>query len=77
MDASTTQLAERIRTACIAAATDAWEDAGMQGLCGEGRWEVAIGALRTLDLNALLAPHEKPTGTPSGPDIESTGQTDG
>jgi len=38
-----------IRNACVAAALDAWDDAGMRGLCAEGRWEVAIGAIRALD----------------------------
>jgi uncharacterized damage-inducible protein DinB len=32
--------------ASLAAALDAWEDAGLRGLCGEGRLEVAIDALR-------------------------------
>ena len=26
----------------------------MQGLCAEGRWEAAVGALRTVDLVPLL-----------------------
>jgi hypothetical protein len=46
-------LAERVRAACIEAALQAYEDAGLQGLCAEGRWEVAVGAMRTLDLQAL------------------------
>ena len=46
-------LAERVRAACIEAALQAYEEAGMQGLCAEGRWEVAVGAMRTLDLQAL------------------------
>jgi DNA-binding transcriptional MocR family regulator len=41
--------AAAIRNACVAAALEAWEDAGMRGLCAEGRWEVAIGAIRALD----------------------------
>lgn len=47
-------LAKRIRDACVEAALEAHEDAGMQGLCAEGRWEAAIGALKTLDLTPLL-----------------------
>lgn len=46
-------LAERVRAACIEAALAAYEDAGLQGLCAEGRWEVAVGAMRALDLQAL------------------------
>jgi hypothetical protein len=47
-------LAKRIRETCIAAALQAHEDAGIQGLCAEGRWEAAVSALRTIDLAALL-----------------------
>ena len=47
-------LAKLIRDACLEAVLQAYEDAGVQGLCAEGRWEAAVGALRTLDLAALL-----------------------
>ena len=47
-------LAKRIREACLEAIVQAYEDAGMQGLCADGRWEVAVGALRTLDLTSVL-----------------------
>jgi hypothetical protein len=47
-------IAKRIRHACIAAVVQAYEDAGVQGLCVEGRWEAAVGALRTVDLAPLL-----------------------
>jgi hypothetical protein len=47
-------LAKRIRDACLGAALQAYEDAGVQGLCAEGRWEVAVGALRTVELAPLL-----------------------
>lgn len=42
--------AAAVRDACVEAALDAWEDAGIRGLCAEGRWEVAIGAIQSLDL---------------------------
>ena len=48
--------AEAARQACIAAALAAYEEAGMLGLCAEGRWEAAISAMRTLDLRAAQAP---------------------
>jgi hypothetical protein len=48
--------AEAIRRALLAAAMAAYEDAGIQGLCAEGRWECAIQAMRGLDLTPLLAP---------------------
>lgn len=46
--------AKRIRDDCVKAALEAYEDAGMQGLCAEGRWEAAVGALRSLDVTKLL-----------------------
>lgn len=45
--------AETVRQACIAAALAAYEDAGVLGLCAEGRWEAAISAMQSLDLRAL------------------------
>jgi hypothetical protein len=47
-------LAKRIREACLEALLQAYEDAGVQGLCAEGRWEVAVGALKTVELAPLL-----------------------
>ena len=47
-------LAKRIRDACLQAALQAYEDAGMQGLCAEGRWEAVVGALKTVELAPLL-----------------------
>lgn len=53
-------LARRVQLACLDAALQAWEAAGQQGLCAEGRWEAAVGAIQSVDLAALLA-------APSGP----------
>lgn len=47
-------IAEAVREACRLAVAEAWEDAGVQGLCVEGRCEVAIGALERLDLVAII-----------------------
>ena len=47
-------LADRIRNTCVEATLQAYEDAGLQGLCAEGRWEAAIGALKTVELAPLL-----------------------
>jgi hypothetical protein len=47
-------LPEAIRSACLRAAIDAYEDAGLRGLCEEGRWECAVDAIRNLDLRSLL-----------------------
>jgi hypothetical protein len=54
MGESKHQLAERVRSGCVQAALDAYEDAGLSGLCAEGRWEYAIDVLRHLDLDPLL-----------------------
>ena len=49
------RLAEAVRDACLEAATRAHEEAGMSGLCAEGRWEVALDAVRGVDLAAVVA----------------------
>jgi len=53
--ASTTKLAEAVRAACLKAAIEAYESAGMSGLCEEGRWECARQAIKELDLEKLIA----------------------
>lgn len=52
--ASAHQIAEAVQKACIEKALRCYEDAQMRGLCAESAWEVAVGALRTLDLEAVL-----------------------
>jgi hypothetical protein len=47
-------LVEAVRRRCLETAVAAYEDAGLQGLCADGRWEAAIGAMRSLDPAALL-----------------------
>ena len=49
------RIAEAVRQACIAAALEAHEQAGISGLCQEGRWEAAIEAVRSLDLKTVLS----------------------
>jgi hypothetical protein len=53
-------LAETVRGACLDAARLAYEDAGIRGLCAEGRWEAALTAIRQLDLSPVL---ESPGGS--------------
>jgi hypothetical protein len=48
------ELAEAVRAACVAAAERAYEEGGVRGLCAEGRWELAIDAVRELDLNEVV-----------------------
>lgn len=59
----TLDLAEAIRSALLETAVRAYEDAGVQGLCAEGRWEAAVSAIRRLDLRSLASTpspaHEK------------------
>lgn len=52
--ATVAEAAERVRAECLDAAISAYEDAGLRGLCAEGRWEAAIGAVRRLDLAPAL-----------------------
>ena len=47
-------LAKRIREICLAAVLQGYEDAAIQGLCAEGRWEAAVDALRTIEIAPLL-----------------------
>jgi hypothetical protein len=48
------EAAEAVRRACMDAAERAYEDAGVRGLCPEGRWEAALGAMRALDVDAVI-----------------------
>ena len=54
-------LAKRIQDACLQAALQAYEDAGIQGLCAEGCWEAAVGALKTVELAPLLHECKNPS----------------
>ncbi len=48
------RLAHIIKEACIRAAVEGYELAAMSGLCHEGAWEAAIGAIQRLDVDTLL-----------------------
>jgi hypothetical protein len=48
------QMAEAVRQACLAAALQAYEDAGLSGLCHEGRWECAVDAIWAMPLRPLV-----------------------
>ena len=49
------RIAEAVRQACLDAARAGYENAGISGLCEEGRWECAVDAIRALDLEAVIA----------------------
>ncbi|MGB5200996.1 MAG: acetyltransferase [Sedimenticolaceae bacterium] len=48
-------VADSVRDPCIEAAIRVYEDAGISGLCAEGRWELAIQAMRDLDTGSIVA----------------------
>lgn len=47
-------LADEVRRACLDAALDAYEDGGIQGLCEQGRWELVVQRLRSLDVDGIV-----------------------
>lgn len=49
------QLAEAVRAACLKAAQQGYEQAAISGLCDEGALEVALDAIRLLDIQQLVA----------------------
>lgn len=53
------RLAEAVRDACLKAAREGYEQGGMSGLCQEGAWECAVGAIQTLDVEAILHEQEQ------------------
>jgi hypothetical protein len=52
----TPSLVKTVRAACLNAALAAYEDAGIHGICAEGRWEAALAAIRHVDLSDVLEP---------------------
>ena len=61
-DESAFVLAEAVRAACQDAAMRAYEDAGIRGLCADGRWEAAIAAIGQLDLSHVVETSYGSTG---------------
>jgi hypothetical protein len=55
MEIDSGEVLERVREALVHAALMAYEDASIQGLCSEGAWEVALAAMRDLDLTSVVA----------------------
>lgn len=48
------RLARAVRDACIRAVREGYEAAAVSGLCADGAFEAAVGALQMLDLQALI-----------------------
>jgi hypothetical protein len=51
-------IAAATQRALIEVALRAYEEAGLSGLCAEGRWEVAIGAMRNYDVRKITGGSE-------------------
>jgi hypothetical protein len=64
------QIADAVQTACIQAAIHAYEDAGLSGLCHEGRWECAVDAMRGVDLRSLIAALTAGAPDEGAPDVQ-------
>lgn len=54
-DMTARQAAEAVRKACLQAALDGYERAGLSGLCEEGRWEMVVDSIKSLDVDGVLA----------------------
>jgi hypothetical protein len=61
-------VAETVRAACLHVARLAYEDAGIRGLCADGRWEAALTAIRQLDLSGVLDLQPDPPVSPERSD---------
>lgn len=55
METDARKVAEEVRGVLVRAALMAYEDAAIRGLCCEGAWEVAVDAMRGLDLSRVMA----------------------
>lgn len=47
-------LAEAVKAACLQAALASYQHAKMSGLCHEGAWDLAVDAIKALDVEAVL-----------------------
>ena len=70
-DTMNPELADAIRRALIDAGEAAYEDAGMQGLCAEGRWEAAVSAMRRVDVAAVAREAAEAAASSISTDAES------
>ncbi len=48
------RIAEAVRAACVQAAQQGYERAAADGLCDEGALEVALEAIRSLDIDQIV-----------------------
>ena len=61
------EIAQAVRSACVTAALEGYERAQIAGLCQEGAWEVAVDAMRMLDLKTVLQAMTEDQPPPHGP----------
>ena len=62
------EVAELVRAACVRTFVEAYEMAAISGLCHQGSFDVALDAMKSLDLEPLL----KEAGFPGRlPDLSS------
>lgn len=54
-------LVQAVRAACMQAALDVYEEGGIAGLCQEGCWELAVDAVRALDVTRISVPRATPS----------------
>lgn len=48
------QLAERVRQACVQTLLESYQMASISGLCHQGAFEVAVDALRSMDIREVV-----------------------
>ena len=51
-------LAALVRDRCLEAARRGYEEAALSGLCEEGRIEMALDAIRSLDTTKIIVEHQ-------------------
>ncbi len=49
------RIAEAVKAACLKAAIEAYQHALVSGLCREGAWDLAVDAMKSLDVEEVLA----------------------
>jgi hypothetical protein len=49
------KVAEAVIKECRESLIAAYEDAGISGLCAEGRWEMALDSLRSINLSKIIS----------------------
>ena len=48
------RIAEAVKGACLKAALEAYQNAQISGLCREGAWDLAVDAMRSLNIEEVL-----------------------